>query len=756
MLKTSSRRSLFNTERTKTSLAPLALLSATLVAASCDPTDVDSHEKVDEQGVQNITSNPNSGFCGDFRQLKDSFDKLSDQSRCESLQRDYLKNPNQYIRHSDKDTCCECFFPGSICPAGQVLKSLTRCQMMNDDYREKIEDAAQNGVRSMFCPEPQLRELETCCAPAPQKKDYNERLVECNAEISAVLPLLDPAKTEAFMEAHRAESQNATEAPDTGYHDLEAVSLSLSLSRSILGSAAMEQFLTDKSLEKTLVECAVLAQALPAGLEEFSKQGDQEKQLVDVLLADHELMKQILIAGGPKAARYGPAMQIYDSIQKASALASSGLFQRLAVATSLELAAPELCNNYEQIDPVKRYLFYEQSFMDGELIPQFADMTTWEYRHVINSWSSEEDLSWLREMLRNYRPDFITHASDEDRFVGIQSLDSAIPQKPVEYDEKLPYTRNQQVLAKGGQCGAKAVFARSLMRSFGVPVWGITMRGHAAIGYWSPSGWRDNLLGSWEDGFWLNDSVDIIARIHLLETKARSHFGEYEKASRLEWVGEVLGEEDIDLMLAGHGDLWSALALNKKRAIAQDDYVTPPETPELDEPEVTAADTQIATDKGGAITIPAVACTKPGRPEYGCSRLSLYGHKTKIIENAKGEKLLHYHRLSSVEPFSYFVDVPRDGKYELVARVVTVNMHQSFILTVNGADSPTQVKLPYTVGMWGTSAPVVVSLAQGQNELTFSRKDPYPEGSYGWYCNTHNDPDCGGITIQYFKLIPAQ
>ena len=63
----------------------------------------------------------------------------------------------------------------------------------------------------------------------------------------------------------------------------------------------------------------MLAEATPRGLAEFAQQGKEQEALVQQLLADDNLMKHMLEAGGAKAGKYGQAMKIYTDIQKTSA-----------------------------------------------------------------------------------------------------------------------------------------------------------------------------------------------------------------------------------------------------------------------------------------------------------------------------------------------------------------------------------------------------------------------------------------------------
>ena len=93
-------------------------------------------------------------------------------------------------------------------------------------------------------------------------------------------------------------------------------------------------FLSSDELDPQLAKFVVLFEATPRGLAEFAQQSKEHEQLVERLLDDAELMKQMLVADGARStgrgapAQYGPAMRIYTDIQKAK----DGVLQRLAMA----------------------------------------------------------------------------------------------------------------------------------------------------------------------------------------------------------------------------------------------------------------------------------------------------------------------------------------------------------------------------------------------------------------------------------------
>ncbi len=104
------------------------------------------------------------------------------------------------------------------------------------------------------------------------------------------------------------------------------------------------KFLASDKLDKKLVKYVVLHDATPKGLAEFEAQGKEQAALIKRLLADDELMMQMVMAGGARSygrggpAAYGEAMIIYTRIQKASEKDKDGVLQRLALAGSVNQA----------------------------------------------------------------------------------------------------------------------------------------------------------------------------------------------------------------------------------------------------------------------------------------------------------------------------------------------------------------------------------------------------------------------------------
>ncbi|KPJ76069.1 MAG: hypothetical protein AMK72_00345 [Planctomycetes bacterium SM23_25] len=562
---------------------------------------------------------------------------------------------------------------------------------------------------------------------------YTGMLTALQAEIAKAVPKIDAKKRDAFLKAHAAVG-GAQPYQDTNSAFAQAQANALRVAKPLL--AEVKGFLVSDKLEARLVKGAVLANATPRGLAEFAQQGKKEAKLVDELLADDDLMKQMLAAGGAKAGKYGMAIQSYAEIQEASKHACKGILQRLALGTSLEQAVPLV--GHGSVDPVKRYLSYEKAYLDGELDPEFKNMTTWECRFITDDPTLDEEIVWCREMMRNYRPDHIFKSDYRWRYAGIVKSDVAY--KSPEWHPEMSTLKMQQLINGGGKCGPRAWFGRFATRAFGIPTWGARQRGHAAMTHWTPDGWTTCFGAHWRWNWW----EDRCGLDFLLETQAREYPKDYVKVLRAQWTGDALGESKVNGRNYGTGGgLWNALAFYQKKEIVEEakpievaltgedlaEANVSTKTEKIMQTEVSEADRKIVIDKGGVITVPAVACSKPTNNTA----------KIVFMKSFLGGMQLHYNRLGNPEVFEYVIEAPKAGRYALSARVVTVNMNPHLLLALNNAKSAIDIALPYTIGMWEESKPVDISLVKGKNTLRFTRKAP-----------NH------GLTIKDFTLKPLK
>jgi hypothetical protein len=217
------------------------------------------------------------------------------------------------------------------------------------------------------------------------------------------LPSIPSKDSDAFMAAYKA-FNGTNEDPVFG-----AASQILTHDKVDTFLSLPDSF-TSGGLDESLVRCAVLFDS-PTKLAEYASQGTTQETLVNQLLGDTLLAKDMLVAGGAEGGMYGQAMEIYDKLLKKSEYladikkerddaatvwddrSQKTILYRLALGTALQLAVPVNERfGHVPVDPVSRYLHYEKAYKAGDLDPGFEVLTSFECRHVSNCDSSDSDL----------------------------------------------------------------------------------------------------------------------------------------------------------------------------------------------------------------------------------------------------------------------------------------------------------------------------------------------------------------------------
>ena len=229
---------------------------------------------------------------------------------------------------------------------------------------------------------------------------------------------------------------------------------------------------------KLLLVTYVLIQATPKGLADYCAHAttdDLATALVQLLQdpVQYPLLESMVLAGGPKGGHYGQALELYHALEHVMLDPKDALWQRLRLAVALEFATPILAFGQKviYIDPIHRYCHYQDAWRFGELDPVFGTVFgVWELRMVINSVGPDDQLSWCREMMRNYRPDHMA-LKDQWRYCRIVRTDVFYTGQP-NWDPTRPLDF-PQILSGGGECGPRAWMGRFACRAFGIPVWGV-------------------------------------------------------------------------------------------------------------------------------------------------------------------------------------------------------------------------------------------------------------------------------------------
>lgn len=586
---------------------------------------------------------------------------------------------------------------------------------------------------------------------------YTKMLDELKARVQAALPAVDPAKKNAFM-ATRAEwsalkepGENASaEDQKTFVANKERIeTVSLDAARALL--TGLDPFLGSEKLDGPLMKIAILTHGTPGGLAEFAQQGAEQEKLLDSLFANEAFMREILDAGGANGGEYGEALQIYAKIQKASERAreQGSIFQRLALGTALHTPWDPTKEENKGIygiihrselkcDQVERFLHYEKAFLAGELDSAFKDMTTWECRFITDSQYSNDELTWIRQMIRTYRPDQAVMEDYKWRYVRFIKDD--VPYCSTQHDPSIG-TKAQEEIALGGICGRRAFLGRLALRAFGIPTRASTQTAHAALSHWTPNGWTI-CFGAWWSVAWCGPQGGLDV---LLETQIREFPEEYIKVQRSQWIADALGEEDVSIRHYGvGGGFWESLAFCKKQLVVKaaelkaleltggmklgesDELIGDEVAKEI---EIAEEDKAITTAADGTITIPAVACYSP----RGASDRVLF-----MKSQDKGMQL-HYSRLGArPELVKYRIDVPASGEYELTALLATVSIKQNMVIRIN-RDEPITYDIPYTKGMWMKSSPLKIKLEEGRNMISITARTPNR-----------------GISFKHFELKPVK
>jgi len=597
---------------------------------------------------------------------------------------------------------------------------------------------------------------------------YAGMLDSLKTEIVPALPAVDAEEKAAFVNAHAAVAKvppqpnpnNLKMAPPryAPSHKLYAAAQANAAEAAAPLLEDLDSFLASDKLDAKLAKCALLALATPRGLAVFAQQGAEHEDLIDELLGDDALIKQAMELGGAYQGKYGQAMQSYKAIQKASKRAKEGFFQRFALASSME--HPDGCLKRERAPPaevnVEVFLDYEKAYLEGKLDEAFGTYSDFNWRFVMHHYRVE-DLNWMRDMLRNYRPDHIRNPDYKWRYCRITRTDvpyTSNVKRPVR--PELNLSKFQDFFLEGGICGPRCFTGKLACAAFGIPVRFATQTGHAAFSHWTPDGWTVVFGAHWT----FNRHRNICGLDFSLEERARNVAAEYMKVLRAEWVGDGLEEAKVSKRQYGvGGDFWDALAFYKKLAIVEEaelkaQELTGSELAESNEPaesknsswtptlgssekavsnipqvELTEADKTITTDAKGVITIPVAACTKPRSTE-----------KVRFMKTMDGKGIQVHYNLGGNRPelLKYYITVPAAGRYDLTARVVTVTIDRKFLLRLNRR-TMVDIPLPYTKGMWATTEPVTISLKEGRNSLMFTARVPNK-----------------GVSIKHFKLTPAK
>ncbi len=244
--------------------------------------------------------------------------------------------------------------------------------------------------------------------------------------------------------------------------------------------------------------------------EELATLSQQHANSLAWLLANPAALELFLTSGDVEGDRWGDAVRIFAEIaaadptvlEKCDDAKSPPLALRLAIATALTHATPvRWMADGSTIDPVKRYQSFRMWEKEGVLFPSFSNLTAWELRYVVGSWSSDDDLVWARA---NIKPELKVRdkVGDAAHMLGYNLVNKrgvSVQEGGKFYDNK-PMTL-AVMLEYGGVCGAISRFGSSMSQAFGVPAMPVGQPGHCAfIWQQQPTVWAiNNDISGWAE-----------------------------------------------------------------------------------------------------------------------------------------------------------------------------------------------------------------------------------------------------------------
>jgi hypothetical protein len=503
----------------------------------------------------------------------------------------------------------------------------------------------------------------------------------------------------------------------------------------------IETFLGGGKEQAIMAKFALLTHATPNRLAGFTQKGEEEKALIDKLLNDDKLVVQAMTMEGASGGNYGQAMRNYTAIQKATERSHEGFFQVWALAASLQYTDETYV--YPDVPAaeslVKYYLNYLKAYDAGVLDPAFSKLggTGWDYRFVFPDGYTLEDIDWVRNMIRNYRPD---HTREEYKWRYCRIVKTDVPYVSGVDRSGMPgdLSNIQKFFLEGGICGPRAFVGQLSCYAFGIPTRRAPSSGHAAMARWTPDGWT-TVLGP----HFAFCNVDGRPGLEfLLMSQCHKEPEPYKQVLKCEWLGNALGEDGVTGYGSG-GGFWKLLAFYRKLALVEDATIedigatgeelaesnVATEAEKVPQVEIPEADRKITVAPSGVITVPAAACISPTENS----------EKIRFMKTIDGKGVQVHYSLGGGRPelIRYAVEVPAAGKYELALHVVTVTVDRSLTLRLNRR-TMVDVALPYTCGTWKDSKPVTVELNEGRNTLEFTSKVPNK-----------------GVSIKYLTLTPA-
>lgn len=417
-------------------------------------------------------------------------------------------------------------------------------------------------------------------------------------------------------------------------------------------------------------------------VENFVKADAGNKAFVLWIMQDTRSLDQFLIGAVPIGLRQrednsfgipGNALNIWKTIYDADPESRQGLYLRLAMATALNPPGTGCRGSGQpakQEEPLARYLHFKAAHKNGELFPSFEKLTVWELRHVTCSMASNADLTWGRQMVNTWNPDFRKGELVVDTTSQMWRRNS-----PISHGESY-----KNVLAGGGKCGPRSSWSVFICQAFGIPATGVGQPAHACVAYRKTDGnWTTAYGRSWA----ASKLLGISGGEFVEGVAARLQTRRFALVEHMRWLALALPAANQPAMLE------LAKNLTKAQPTAEDladmKAAEAPPAPAAPNPPAAPATPPVFTAKGGAFHIDAASfCENGGIPVFG----GYPGVGVMDSYPAGTGKQIHFAANMGTVWAGYKIEVPETGYYELTVKGATINFDQYMLARSYGAMYP--------------------------------------------------------------------
>ena len=364
--------------------------------------------------------------------------------------------------------------------------------------------------------------------------DFSKEIVQLL--VVCVLPMSLTASMSAFSPNTNALNTAISAGDFNGYF----TNISLWLGQQVPSDTAkislttFKDIFSDPVFTKTLAQRQILYQSGVENMGNFANASQENRAFLKWLLGNTPAMELYLEGRsfGPKAQKidaHTDSLAIWEKIFNRDRDSKKGIYLKLAIATALAQPAG-IFGSTERVDPVNRYEHFKSAYLHHELLPIFKGLSVWEYQRVVTAWASDNELTWMREMVATFRPDL----RRQDQIHQVSGL--------LAYKDPVGSRNYRELVRDGGMCGAISFTGAMACQAFGMPAVIMGQPGHCAFAYETAPGiWNiAHDISGWDR----SEGGGIPMSYFRLEADARSNQANFSRVQHLKWLADTLASAD--------------------------------------------------------------------------------------------------------------------------------------------------------------------------------------------------------------------